>query len=309
MIVEVGTHRYEWLEKWASVVDNESGRLNGRTHGVQVSSTGEVIVFCQAEPSVLFFDSKGQLLRSWGNYPGAHGLTLTVEDGTDYLWLADQDTRQVVKTTLDGEIVQSIEQPPHPAYESGAPYVPTWAAVNEERWGGNGDVWITDGYGSSLVHRFDKSGKYQLTLDGSTGAGKFSCPHGIAFDTRNGGPQLLVADRSNHRIQVFGQEGDFVKEFGSEILVHPDCFSVFGDLLLVPELYGRVALLDGKNNLIGYLGRNDGAAETPGWPNLSKEHIQPGKFSSPHGGTFDIAGNIYIVEWIVGGRIVKLATV
>ena len=137
---------YEWIDNWAAIVDNESGRNNGRTHGVQITSTGNVIVFCQAEPSILIFNPDGVLLNSWGAYLGAHGLTLVNEDDVDYLWLTDQNSKQVIKTTLDGSVLQSIEQPSHPAYTDGGQYVPTWAAVNEKRLGGNGDIWVADGY-------------------------------------------------------------------------------------------------------------------------------------------------------------------
>jgi hypothetical protein len=214
-----------------------------------------------------------------------------------------------VKANLDGTATLSLSRPNHEVYSAGGRYIPTWAAVNEERFGGNGDIWTADGYGSNLVHRYSKTGEYISTLDGLTGAGRFACPHGIFFDNRKSESRLLVADRGNHRVQAFATDGQFVESFGDDIFVHPDCFSTYDGLLLVPELYGRVALLDEKNELIGYLGRNDSAHSIPGWPNLSADQLSPGLFSSPHGGTFDSQGSIYIVEWIVGGRITKLTNV
>jgi len=307
MSLRAGNLQYEWIDNWAKVVDTDNaGQIDGRTHGVQETSKGEIVVFVEANPSVLFFNTDGELLRSWGHYPNAHGLTLVVEDGVDYLWLVDCDL-WAIKTTLDGKVVQQIGKPAHPIYEAGGNFAPTWIAVNEERFGGNGDIWYADGYGSGLVHRFDKSGKYLATIDGSTGAGHFDCPHGIAFDYRDGGSKLFVADRGNCRIQIFDAEGKFVESFGENYLVAPDCFSFHGGMVLVPELFGRVTLLDNQNQLIGSLGVNDAAKELPNWPNLLPSELEVGKFSSPHGGTFDHLGNIFIVEWIIGGRITKLA--
>jgi hypothetical protein len=37
--------------------------------------------------------------------------------------------------------------------------------------------------------------------------------------------------------------------------------------------------------------------------------IDAGKFNSPHGVAADTQGNIYVTEWIIGGRITKLAPV
>lgn len=45
-----------------------------------------------------------------------------------------------------------------------------------------------------------------------------------------------------------------------------------------------------------------------GWPNLAgTDDVCPGTFNSPHGACFALNGDIYVVEWIIGGRITKLA--
>ena len=62
MRIGSGEFTYEWHENWATIPDTESGRSNGRTHGVVVSKTGDVLVFNQAQPGVLRFDPDGRLL-------------------------------------------------------------------------------------------------------------------------------------------------------------------------------------------------------------------------------------------------------
>ena len=137
---------YRWIEDWIKIPDPAATGNNGRTHGVAVTRDGRIVIFHQADPAVLIYSPAGELLNSWGEFPGAHGLTLVEEDGVELLWLADETTKEVVKATLDGEIVQSIPAPAHPAYAT-SKYIPTWAAVNEKRFGGNGDIWVADGYG------------------------------------------------------------------------------------------------------------------------------------------------------------------
>src|SRR5690606_4564239 len=88
---------YRWIDNWATIPDTEIGRTNGRTHGVVVSRTGDVLVFHQADPAMLVFDEAGKLKNAWGDFKGAHGLTLVEEDGAEYVWLTDQGSRQVVK--------------------------------------------------------------------------------------------------------------------------------------------------------------------------------------------------------------------
>ena len=46
----------------------------------------------------------------------------------------------------------------------------------ETRLGGNGDIWVADGYGASLVHRLSASGDYLQTIDGRTGPAASTSP-------------------------------------------------------------------------------------------------------------------------------------
>lgn len=56
-------------------------------------------------------------MASWGDrFPGAHGMTRVVEQGTEYLWLTDFKTGEVVKTSLVGETMLQLQRPDLPAY-------------------------------------------------------------------------------------------------------------------------------------------------------------------------------------------------
>ncbi len=68
----------------------------------------------------------------------------------------------------------------------------------------------------------------------------------------------------------------------------------------------RFSILDDRDKLISCIGENDAVSKSPGWPNLPASQIFPGKFNSPHAAAVDATGNIYVVEWILGGRIIKL---
>ena len=309
MRIGTGQHTYEWIENWASIPDTPSGRENGRTHGVVVSESGDVLVFNQADPGILVFGQDGKLKKSWGDrFAGAHGMTLVKEGSTEYLWLTDQFSGEVVKTTLDGRTVLNLHKPDHPVYQK-ANYAPTWVAVNEERFGGNGDIWVTDGYGSFYVHRYDKAGRYLNSINGEEGkTGAFSCPHGIWVDTRKPEPELYVADRSNKRIQVYDAEGAYKRAFGADYLTSPDGFITHGEFLMMPELFARLTILDADDQLVCHLGSHEEIVQAKGWPNL-RDRLEPGKFNSPHGMAADKDGNLYVVEWIVGGRITKLAKI
>lgn len=314
MRIGFGDWTYEWIDHWATLPDNPSSKDNGRTHGVAVTKSGNVIVFCQANPAVLTFDPNGKMIDAWGDrFGGAHGLTLVTEGDEEFLWLVDQDSGEVVKTTLDGKTVQSIAPADHPVYsgEKAAKYVPTWAAVNPS----NGEVWVTDGYGSSHIHRYNKDGEYLATINGSEGeAGEFRCPHGIAFDPRpradKAGEELYIADRSNKQVQVYDGEGKYLRVIGTKTLHTPCMFSFCGEYVVIPQLHARVDVLDGADRVVAMLGDNGHTCDIKGWPNHNvagnRHLLEPGKFNSPHGACMAPNGDIFVVEWIVGGRITKL---
>jgi hypothetical protein len=225
---------------------------------------------------------------------------------------------------LDGEI--RFELPiPSAASSLGpgimGPYCPCGSAVDEERLGGSGDVWVADGYGSSLVHRFDKHGEHLFTLTGEEGAGRFLCPHAVFLDRRGKKiPELYIADRENRRVQVFDLQGRFRRVLGETFLSSPSGFALWGDLLVIAELYGRLAVLDPDDSLVGYIGGDPNGTdgqnwpERPGWPNSLDDdgRVMPacpppgGRFNSPHSVAVDSDGDLYVSEWMIGGGYSKL---
>lgn len=295
------SQRYTWHEGWVSLPPGKAPVPNGRTHGIALDRNENLYVFRQDLPAMLVYSREGELIDSWGDYIGAHGLSLVEEDGDQFLWLTDQELGLVVKTSLNGTVVQTIAAPPYASQER---YSPTWVAVNEVRRGGNGDIWVADGYGSSRVNRYDADGAFIGTIDGTEGAGRFECPHGIWFDSRKTPMELYVADRGNRRVQVFGQNGTYLRALGDRFLTSPDCFARDGSSVIIPELHGRLAVIDANDELLYYIGENPTAHLEPGWPHTNP--LLPGKFNSPHAAAADASGNIYVAEWRVGGRLVKL---
>ena len=51
------------------------------------------------------------------------------------------------------------------------------------------------------------------------GQGEFSDPRGVVIDNDN--QRMFIADGNNSRIQVWSLEGDYLSEFGGDILKNP----------------------------------------------------------------------------------------
>ena len=304
MTLGSGSHIYEIVDGWGALPD---GVQLGYTHGVVVDSKDNVYVHNQSKDAVIKFDRDGKFLSSWGEKfkDGAHGLYLSREGDSEYLYLADNARHRVYKTTLDGEAIFDVGAPDLPdVYATPEEFVPTDVAVAP-----NGDFYICDGYGKPWIHQYNAKAEYIRSWGGpGSEAGQLKCPHGIWIDTRGETPIILVADRGNRRIQTFTLDGEHIG-FVTEELRAPCCFYQAGDEIYIPDLHSRVTIFDKNNQLITHLGDNPGCYERSDYPNIPHEDRVVGKFISPHGLCVDSHGDIYVVEWVSDGRITKLRRV
>ena len=310
-IVEAADRAYEVHHDWGEL---PASIHYGNCHGVQVDSEGLVYVHhtvhadSPSDHSVVVFDPQGAFVESWGGAfaGGAHGFRLTREGGDEFLYFCDIRRGIVQKTRLDGEVLLTLGYPSEsPAYgvREGR-LAPSWKPTNLAV-ARNGDIYVADGYGSSYVVRYDREGRYLQTFGGgqNEAPGSLHCPHGIEIDARGGAEEVLVADRSNHRLQYFDLDGNHLRFAGGVDL--PCHFDIFRDgTLLVPDLAARVTLLDSANDLIGHLGAGPGD-----WRErrlLDRSHFPAGQFVCPHGACFDHEGNIFVAEWVEIGRVTFL---
>jgi hypothetical protein len=303
-----GAHTYECLHDWGEL----PARIRyGNTHGVAEDAQGRIYIHhtvgagSESADAVVVFDADGKFVKSWGQEfkGGAHGLHLHKEGSQEFFYLCDTSRRLLVKTTLDGEVVWTrggpFEETGH--YKDPKEYVPTNVAIAP-----SGEVFVADGYGRNYIHVYTTDGQYRRTF-GGTGKtpGRTSCPHGLMVDTRGPEPALVVADRSNRRLQYFTLSGEHLR-FVTQELRAPCHFDQRGDLLVIPDLESRVTLFDKENRLVVHLG--DGGHYN-GIRDKSRDQFKPGKFVAPHSAIFDRAGNIFVVEWVEVGRVTKLRKV
>jgi hypothetical protein len=259
----------------------------------------------QSDDAICVFDADGKFIRSWGKEfkGGAHGLHIRKEGNEEYLYLCDFAKNKVVKTNLGGEAVWTLTAPMHTGlYNNPGEFKPTNVAVAP-----NNDLYIADGYGKSWIHHYrctsPSAPPEHVCSWGGLGKerGQVNCPHGLMVDTRGKEPALVIADRSNRRLQYFSLDGKHIG-FVTDELRSPCHFHTRGEVLLIPDLDARVTLFDKNNKLIAHLG--DG--ENFGLRDKPREQFVAGKFIAPHSAIFDHAGNIFVVEWVEVGRVTKL---
>lgn len=298
-ILGQGEFRYRVQRDW--------GKVEGRTvkdcHAMVQDRSGRIYL-AQTDNSatssnILVYDRSGKPIAAWGKeYPGAHGLVINDEGGEEFLYLTDTARKQVVKTTLAGRVVMTVGRPKGGAYANPkAGFTPTDVAVAP-----NGDLYVMDGYASSLVTRFSAKGEEIAVF----GAGQLRQPHGGSVDTRAGAPELRIASRQHRAIKRFGLDGRLLGEVA--LANGFPCFVTqprrgahsFVPLITLnrnchPQERGCVAVLDADLRVVSLPG-----AEAPAYKDGV---LQPmalsanNPFRYPHGVCVDDEESLYVAQW------------
>jgi hypothetical protein len=142
------------------------------------------------------------------------------------------------------------------------------------------------------------------------GLKEFNTAHGMTLDTRYNPPRLLICDRNHEpkgRLVHYDLDGQFLGEVVTG-LGKPTSNSIQGDYVSVPDLDGRLVILDKSNTIIAVLGHNSDPARRGNYNVPQKDWVE-GIFSGTHGSCWDKDGNLYVQDWNVSGRIMKLQRV
>ncbi len=290
-ILRSGEFAYEVSGKdWGELPEGWTYR---EATAVDVDGRDNVYVFNRGVHPVIVYDRNGRFLRSWGEgiFTSAHGITMGPDDT---VFCADNGDHTARKFTLDGKLLMTLGESGRasPAM-SGDPFNrPTHVAVDPR----NGDFYVADGYSNARVHKYAPNGKRLFSWgESGTDPAQFNIVHNIDVD-KDG--WVYVADRENHRIQIFDPKGKYETQWVNLSLaacVYVDHKSS-DQLVYVGEYFGgidlnsmgmrlgpRVTILDNKGNVLARLSDQPYGDE-------------PGRFYSPHGICVDSKGDIYVAE-------------
>lgn len=299
-----GTQVSEWHALWADGPASHEWSHSG----IAVLNDGRVVFAAPGEGSLVFLDERtGQWSRLATPTSVNHGIQATERSGRDGLWLADPGTPdrpgQLVWLDLLAGTFDAVPAP-SPAWR------PTSSAVVTARGPHEGEVWIADGYGESFVYLLRADGRIDV-FDGTATGQRFDCPHGVVIDDRGPEPLVVVADRRNRRLVFLDLDGRPVRTVADELLTSPSSIARRGPDLLVTDLFGALLAVDERDRVRALLG--DGRGErAPGWPNALRDgdRVPPplveGVLNSPHGIAVAPSGEVYLTEWMLGGRQTRL---
>jgi DNA-binding beta-propeller fold protein YncE len=221
---------YRTIEGWAKMPE---GRTWGSTSAVGIDPDGVSVWVAERCGSnsclnsdvdaILKFDANGNMVQSFGSGAAVfpHGFLV---DNEGNIWLTDgRDNRgpvgseppavlmghQVKKFSPSGELLLALGTPGGSREEGEFFWQPNAVLVAP-----NGNIFVSEGHCNNpqqctaRVLKFDPQGNFLMEWGSmGDGPGEFQQPHALAMDSQG---RLFVGDRSNNRVQIFDQDGNFI---------------------------------------------------------------------------------------------------
>jgi hypothetical protein len=241
LMVALGSRRYRVERPWGDLPDGK-----GRVTDVTVDSRGHVFALLRYDPlvedsgtPVIELDPNGARLAAWGGdlIADSHMLACSRDDR---LYIVDRDAHEIVICSRDGRRLGGIGGRHRPLEPFNHP--------TDIAFGPDGEVFVTDGYAATKVHRFDAGGR-TVTSWGELGdrPGEFLNPHAI-WVLSDG--RVVVVDRENNRLQLFTSDGQFLEAWTG----FKQPLDIWGDPegnLFVTDLVPTLTMLTSHGKLVG----------------------------------------------------------
>ena len=221
------------LTNWGVLPD---GRDWGSTAGVDIDPDGHIWTYdrCGAvgltggcdtsavDPILKLNRDTGEVIASFGAglFVLPHGLHV---DAGGNVWVTDSmgnetgtKGHQVFKFSPQGDILLELGKAGVPGRSPGLLNEPCDVITTS-----NGDIFVADGHSGQFgtpppgktgrILKFDENGTFIKEWgEIGEGPGEFKTPHALAMDSQG---RLFVADRGNHRIQIFDQDGNYLDSY------------------------------------------------------------------------------------------------
>jgi peptidylglycine monooxygenase len=240
LIVALGPTRYRVERPWG---DLPSGL--GLPSDVTCTADGTVFVLLRTDrytgdagPAVIVLAPDGRRLGAWGEAVMDGHMLAAHPDGR--LFVVDRDAHEITVFDRGGRRLGGLGNRHRPGEPFNAPC--------DVAFGPDGSIYVADGYGASLVHRFSAEGTPLARWgEPGDGPGQFLTPHGV-WVMADG--RVAVADRENDRVQVFDGAGRWLAASDG----HYRAMSVHGAPgggLYVTDQVPRLTLLDAAGRIAG----------------------------------------------------------
>ena len=301
---------------WGSTAGLDMDQTDGHVWGYErcgSGSAGGPGVNCDSNPvaPIFKFDRHtGEVLANFGTgvMVTPHGIHTDAEGN---VWVTDFSVNdagtkghQVHKFSADGELLMSLGTAGQAGSEPGQLNQPIDVIVAPD-----GSIFVADGHaGQNLttdaqmdearaagltgrIVKFSADGEYILEWgEIGTDHGQFRTPHAMEFDAQG---RLWVADRGNHRLEIFDQEGNYLEsryQYGriSDLYITDDQM-----VYAIDSESNRLRHINWRNGVrIGPVDRDVLVGFIPPWDSDSR----PYHGVTGEGVGVDSDGNVYVAE-------------
>ncbi|WP_111980043.1 6-bladed beta-propeller [Algibacillus agarilyticus] len=329
LIVGHGDFKYKINAHWGAL-DPKSVPVEN-CHALAIDSKERIIMLTDdVRNNFIIYNKDGKLLETWGTeYPGAHSIKVVNENGEDFIYIVDSgwitnpkwdgistdawdspfnkviaQSGFVAKLTIEGRLIFTIGHPQTiDVYRPDQPFRPTDIAIAP-----NGDLYITDGYGSDYLLQYDHQGRFIRRWGGHDNKNEHDNlvnTHGVEVDLRTPNkPNLIVSSRAENALKVFSLKGEYISTIATPgMYIGGPVFK--GDYFYAPVCWSHI---DGTNaddsGFITIMDKNNKVVSNPGGtePVYVGDELQPTTtnwqvFNHCHAVCVDNDDNLYVGQW------------
>jgi len=302
--------------QWGSTAGIDIDPTDGHVWGYERCASGSAGgpgVNCDSNPvdPIFKFDrNTGEILANFGAgiLVTPHGIHV---DSEGNVWVTDfaantagTKGHQVHKFSPDGELLLSLGTAGQPGNDSDHLNQPNDVIVAPD-----GSIFVADGHGgqnlttaeeigdarasglTGRIVKYSPVGEYIMEWgELGTEHGQFRTPHALAFDSQG---RLWVADRGNHRLEIFDQQGNYLE---SRYM-----YGRISDVFITED--DMVYAVDSESNETRHINWTNGVRIGPVDRDWIVGFIPPWESDSrPHNGVagegvaVDADGNVYVAE-------------
>ena len=302
--------------EWGSTAGMDTDPTDGHVWGYErcgSGSAGGPGVNCdnnRVDPIFKFDRNTGEVLANFGIgvFVTPHGIYVD-DDGT--VWATDfagnaEGTKghQVHKFSSDGELLMSLGTAGQPGNDPAHLNQPNDVIVAPD-----GSIFVADGHSgqnmttaqqmaegraaglTGRIVKYSSEGEYLMEWgEIGTEHGQFRTPHALEFDSQG---RLWVADRGNHRIEIYDQQGNYLESrylYGriSDIFITDD-----GMVYAIDSESSEDRHINWRNGVrIGPVDQDWLVGFIPPWESESR----PQNGVTGEGIAVDADGNVYVAE-------------
>jgi hypothetical protein len=304
LIIGHGNYKYKVHPNWGKPNDPSKFPIKDCHEMVMDAQQRIFMLTNHPKNNILIYNKKGEIIDSWTlGYKSAHGLSIFKDNEEEYLVICDHDSESVVVTTLQGKITMKLPTPKELGiYENPDNYFPTETTIAD-----NGDIYVSDGYGSGYIIQFDKNGNYIRHFGGRGNKPEsLNTAHGVAIDKRGDTPMLIATSREDACFKYFTLDGKYhstIKLPGTFIcrpVIHNNNLyagACWSGIMYYPNT-GFITILDKNNKVVSNPG---GSSPKYNGEYLKKQHQTHHIFKHCHDVCIDDDENIYVCQWNAGG--------